>query len=143
MSEVKTEIESLRDELRRHNMLYYVEGQPEISDLEFDRMLKRLEALEKKHPEFDSPDSPTHQVGGEPIKGFVTVAHRLPMLSIDNVYDENEVREYDARIRKLLGTEQPLEYIVEYKIDGVALALIYEHGSLVAGPDPGRRPPGG
>jgi DNA ligase (NAD+) len=130
MADVKAEIEGLRDELRRHNMLYYVEGKPEISDLEFDRMLKRLEALDKEHPAVDSPDSPTHQVGGAPIKGFTTVAHRLPMLSIDNVYDENEVREFDTRVRKLLGSSEPVEYIVEYKIDGVAIALIYEKGSL-------------
>src|SRR5438045_4194272 len=94
----KAEIERLRDELNRHNSLYYVEGRPEISDLEFDRLLKQLAELEQKHPEFDSPDSPTHKVGGAPIAGFTTVTHRLPMLSIDNVYDEAGVREFDMRI---------------------------------------------
>src|SRR5262245_21625460 len=80
----KHEIERLRDEIERHNYLYYVEGQPEIPDLEFDKLLKRLEELEREHPEYDSPDSPTHKVGGAPIEGFVTVEHRRPMLSIDN-----------------------------------------------------------
>lgn len=128
---VLAEIERLRDELNRHNYLYYVEARPEISDLEFDRLLKQLEELERKHPEYDSPDSPTHKVGGEPIEGFKTVPHRLPMLSIDNVYDEAGVREFSARVRKLLGTDEKVEYTVEYKVDGVALSLIYERGSLV------------
>ena len=124
------EVESLRRELERHNRLYYIEARPEISDLEFDQLLKRLEQLEREHPELDSPDSPTHKVGGEPISGFQTVEHRLPMLSIDNVYSEDEVREFDQRLRKLLGSNS-VEYAVEYKIDGVALALIYEQGRLV------------
>ena len=123
------EIESLRREITRHNRLYYIEAQPVISDLEFDRLLKRLEALELEHPEFDSPDSPTHKVGGAPIDSFETVAHRLPMLSIDNVYSEDAVREFDERISKLLGRAD-VEYTVEYKIDGVALAIVYENGVL-------------
>lgn len=126
---IQSEIEKLRDELRRHNHLYYVEAKPEISDLEFDKLLKRLEELEKKHPEYDSPESPTHQVGGAPIEGFVTVPHRLPMLSIDNGYSEEEVREFDVRVRKGLVGEE-VEYVVEYKVDGVALALTYEKGVL-------------
>ena len=129
---VQEEIESLRVDIRRHNRLYYVEGRPEISDLEFDRLLKRLEELERRYPEFDSSDSPSHKVGGEPIEGFETVEHRLPMLSIDNVYSEAELKKFDTRVRRLLGDE-PVEYAVEYKIDGVALALIYEDGRLVRG----------
>ncbi len=123
----RQEIDRLRREIERHNRLYYVDARPEISDLEFDKLLKRLEQLERQHPEFDSPDSPSHKVGGEPIDGFRSVVHRLPMLSIDNVYDEGEVREFDGRVRKLLGADQ-VEYTVEYKIDGVALSLIYERG---------------
>jgi DNA ligase (NAD+) len=130
-SSTKAEIERLRDEIDRHNYLYYVEARPEISDLEFDKLLKHLEELERKHPEFDSPHSPTHKVGGVPIEGFETVVHRLPMLSIDNVYDESGVKEFDTRIRKLIRPDEPIEYVVEYKVDGVALALIYEKGSLV------------
>ena len=129
---VRKEIEALRAEIRRHNRLYYVEGQPEISDLEFDRLLKRLEELERRFPQFDSPDSPSHKVGGEPIEGFQTVEHRLPMLSIDNVYSETGLQEFDTRVRRLLDGE-PVEYAVEYKIDGVALALIYENGRLTQG----------
>jgi DNA ligase (NAD+) len=129
----RQEIEQLRAEIERHNALYYVEGHPEISDLEFDRLLKRLVELETQHPELAAPDSPTRKVGGEPIAGFVTVTHRVPMLSIDNEYDEAGVREFDKRVRKLLGTEDLVDYFCEYKIDGVALSLIYERGSLVQG----------
>jgi DNA ligase (NAD+) len=129
----RLEIEHLREEINRHNYLYYIEARPEISDLEFDRLLKRLEQLEHEHPELDSPESPTHKVGGEPVEGFETVPHRLPMLSIDNVYDEAGVREFDVRLRKLLAGDEAVEYVVEYKIDGVALALTYEGGRLVQG----------
>ena len=101
-AEIKAEIEQLRAELGRHNRLYYVEAKPEISDREFDRMLKRLEGLEQQHPEFDSPDSPTHKVGGEPISGFETVEHRVPMLSVDNLFEEEELGEFDNRLIKLL-----------------------------------------
>lgn len=126
---IKAKIDSLREEINRHNRLYYVESTREISDLEFDRLLKQLEELEQQHPEYDSPESPTHKVGGAPIEGFETVQHRLPMLSIDNVYAEDAVVEFDQKLRKLGGFEE-LEYTVEYKIDGVALALIYENGVL-------------
>lgn len=126
---IKRQIETLRTEIERHNRLYYVEARPEISDYDFDMLLKQLEELERQHPEYDSPDSPTHKVGGEPIAGFVTRPHRLPMLSIDNVYDEASLREFDARVRKLLETDS-VEYTVEYKIDGVALSLTYEDGRL-------------
>lgn len=128
-AKARTEIERLRAELNRHNHLYYVEAKPEITDLEFDMLLKRLEALEQQHPEYDSPDSPTRKVGGAAIEGFRSVPHRLPMLSIDNVYDEAELAEFDARVRKLLGVEE-VEYTAEYKIDGVAISLIYEEGRL-------------
>lgn len=127
---VRTRIESLRSDLNRHNRLYYVDARPEISDLEFDRLLKELTDLETTHPEFDSPDSPTRKVGGTPIDGFVTVEHRLPMLSIENGYTEGEVREWFARIQKLLPPGTVIELVVEYKVDGVALALVYEQGRL-------------
>lgn len=132
-SSIPAEIQRLRDDINRHNWLYYVEAKPEISDLEFDKLLKRLEQLERDHPEFDSSDSPTHKVGGQPIDGFTSVTHRLPMLSIDNVYDEAGVREFDVRLRKLLEPGERVEYTVEYKIDGVALSLVYEQGRLIQG----------
>jgi len=127
------EVDDLRRELNRHNRLYYIDAAPQISDLEYDKLLKRLEQLERDFPELDSPDSPSHKVGGEPIAGFQTMEHRLPMLSIDNSYTEAEVFEFDERVRKLLEIDperDEVEYTVEYKIDGVAMALIYENGIL-------------
>ena len=123
------EIERLRTEIERHNRLYFVEDNPQISDLEFDRLVKRLEQLEQDNPQYDSPDSPTHKVGGDPIEGFTTVEHRIEMLSIDNVYNQTALKEFDVRTRKALDETQP-EYTLEYKIDGVALALIYDNGVL-------------
>jgi len=127
---VKVEIERLREELRRHNRLYFVEAKPEISDLEFDKLMKRLQQLEAEHPEFDAPDSPSKRVGGEPVEGFNTVVHRIPMLSIDNCYDEAALLEFDARIKKLVPNES-IEYTVEYKVDGVAMSVTYENGVMV------------
>lgn len=129
-SKIPTEIEHLRSEIRRHDVLYYTEAKPEISDLEYDRLVRRLQELEAAHPEFASPDSPTQKVGGEPIEGFVTVEHLVPMLSIDNVYSDEELAEFGARVERLIG-KQPVEWLVEYKVDGVALSLIYEDGRLV------------
>ena len=131
-AKAKQQIDDLRAELEHHNRLYYVEARPEISDLAFDKLLKKLEALEAEFPQYDSPDSPTRKVGGEPIDGFHTIEHRLPMLSIDNIYDEAGLDEFDARLQKLLDGQTP-EYTVEYKIDGAALSLVYENGILVTG----------
>jgi len=125
----KTEIEKLRKELERHNRLYYVESAPEISDYDFDQLLKRLEALEAKHPELADPNSPTVRVGGEPIEGFATVIHEPPMLSIDNVYSLDELRDWHERVLRGLGTEKT-EYEAELKIDGVSIDLLYENGAL-------------
>ncbi len=129
---VRKEIEELRKKLEHHNRLYYLQAKPEITDLEFDRLMKRLEKLEDEHPEFDSPDSPTKKVGGAPIEGFQTVTHRLPMLSIDNIFEEEGLREFETRICKLLDEEQ-VELTAEYKIDGVAVSLVYENGHLTQG----------
>ncbi|QDT62856.1 NAD-dependent DNA ligase LigA [Calycomorphotria hydatis] len=133
---VLQQIEQLRTELDRHNRLYYIEARPEISDREFDHMMKQLEQLEQQHPEYASPNSPTQRVGGAPIEGFNTVEHRLPMLSIENIFQiESEdshaqtLTRFDERIRRLLEDE-PFTYTLEYKIDGVALAVIYENGEL-------------
>lgn len=129
----REELESLRRQIERHNHLYYQQAQPEISDLEYDRLLQRLIELEQQHPELVTPDSPSLRVGGAPVAEFQSVTHRVPMLSIDNVYDEAGVREFDTRVRKLLEPGEAVEYFVEYKIDGVALALIYEAGVLTQG----------
>ena len=122
-------IEELRELIRGHERQYYVEHAPAISDHEFDALMQELEALEAEFPQFVTPDSPTQRVGGEPLKGFATVTHRVPMMSIANTYSADELREFDARIRKLLPGES-VEYLVEPKIDGVAISLTYEHGEL-------------
>lgn len=124
------EIDELRRELERHNRLYYVDAKPEITDREYDALMARLIALEKAHPEFTTPDSPSVKVGGEPIAGFTQVSHRIPMLSIENAFEEQELVDWDAGLKKTLGRES-LEYSVEFKIDGVAIALIWENGTLV------------
>ena len=130
---IQQQIESLRETIRRLDRLYYVEAAPGASDVEYDRMIRELQSLEAAHPEFDSAESPTRKGGGEPITGFETVTHRLPMLSIENAFSDEELIEFDARVRRLLEEGESLEYTLEYKIDGVALALIYEHGVLVQG----------
>ncbi len=124
------EIESLRKELERHNRLYYVDARPEIADREYDSLMARLIALEKMHPELKTIDSPSVKVGGEPISGFSRLTHRVPMLSIENAFEEQELIDWDAGLRKSLEREV-LDYSIEYKIDGVAIALIWENGTLV------------
>jgi DNA ligase (NAD+) len=121
--------DELRRVINRHNYLYYVEAKTEISDLEFDRLLKELEEIEAAHPELVTPDSPTQRVGGQPIDGFATVVHRVPMLSISKSTTEQDLRDFDNRIRKAAGKE-PVSYVVEPKIDGVAVSLTYENGVL-------------
>jgi DNA ligase (NAD+) len=124
----KQRVEKLRKELEHHNYLYYL-GEPVISDLEFDRLMKELGELEAAHPELDSPDSPTKRVGGQAIQGFRTVEHAVPMMSIDNTYEPSHVRAFDERVRKNLDGETP-EYVLEPKIDGVAASVRYEKGML-------------
>lgn len=128
----KSGIDELRRLIELHNFKYYIEDAPQISDREFDTLLAELIELEAHHPEFASPDSPTQKVGGRPIEHFRTVTHRAPMLSIENTYNEAEVREFDARVRKLLVGESPA-YIVELKIDGVAVSVSYRGGRFELG----------
>jgi DNA ligase (NAD+) len=123
------ELEFLRSEIRRHDELYYQQAHPEISDQDYDALLRKLLELEAQHPELITPDSPSQRVGGNAIDMFHTVRHAVRMMSIDNTYDETEVREFDARIRRLLGTDQ-FRYTCEPKIDGVSLSLRYENGVL-------------
>ncbi len=126
------EITRLRDEIRRHDQLYYVEARPEISDLEYDRLMRRLIQLETEHPDRITPDSPTQRVGERPVKKLKSVAHTTPMLSIENTYGIGELNEFGNRVRKILG-EEPVEWVVEFKIDGVAASLLYENGRLTQG----------
>jgi DNA ligase (NAD+) len=125
-------IERLREQIRHHDRKYYVEARPEISDLEYDRLLNELKQLEAKHPELITPDSPTQRVGEAPVGYLQQVEHRVPMLSIDNTYSVEELRKYGERVTKLLAGE-PVEWVVELKIDGVAVSLLYEDGVLVRG----------
>ena len=126
------QINSLRDEIRRHEDLYYLEENPEISDQEYDELLEKLRKLEAQHPELITPDSPTQRVGGRPAEGFPEFVHRRPMLSLDNSYNIDELRAFDARCRKL-ADGQSLEYVAELKIDGLSLAVHYEDGVFVRG----------
>jgi len=133
MSEnVAEEIQRLRELIRYHDYKYYVEASPEISDLEYDRLMQRLRELEEAHPELITPDSPTQRVGEQPIESLQQVPHRVPMLSIENTYSAQEVRNFAQRVQKLLNGE-PVEWVVEPKIDGVAVAIHYENGRLVRG----------
>jgi DNA ligase (NAD+) len=127
----------LREQLDHHNRKYYVDAAPEISDREFDRLLQELTDLETAHPELVTPDSPTQRVGGAAIEGFAKVVHRVPMMSIDNSYDADDLRKFDSDVRKAAGTRST-DYTVELKIDGVSMSLTYENGLLVQGATRGR-----
>lgn len=122
-------VEELRAALSRHDRLYYMEAAPEISDREYDRLLRELRDLEEAHPSLASPDSPTRRVGGEPIDSFTSVPHAVPMMSIDNTYSDEELREWDRRVQRALG-EAKYRYVLEPKVDGVAVNLRYESGRL-------------
>lgn len=125
-------IQRLCDEIRRHNRLYYQDAAPEISDREYDALMRELQDLEAAHPELVQPDSPTQRVGGEPLDGFQSVKHAAQMMSLSNTYNKDELVEFDGRIRKLLE-DRPYSYLLEPKIDGVAVSLRYEYGLLTLG----------
>jgi len=131
-AEAKKAIQELRDQVNLHDYRYYVLAQPEISDQDYDRVYRQLGDLEKQFPDLVTADSPTQRVGVELVGGFQTVKHQVPMLSLDNTYNENEVLEWDDRLQKLIGTMDH-NFIVEPKVDGVSLSLIYESGKLVRG----------
>ncbi len=132
MASIRERIDDLRRQINQHNYKYYVEAKPDISDRDFDKLLEELNQLEEQHPELVTPDSPTQRVGGQPVEGFRTVRHREPMLSIDNTYSSEELREFDRRVKKLLGGAT-VTYVVELKIDGVAISLTYEDGLFTVG----------
>lgn len=128
--QAKKEIEKLRREIEEHNYRYYVLAQPVISDYEFDQLMKQLEELERQFPDLITPDSPTQRVGGVPLKEFATVTHEVPMLSLDNTYSYEELREFDNRVRKVVP--KPI-YLVQQKVDGVAVSLRYENYRFALG----------
>ncbi|MGD9076323.1 MAG: NAD-dependent DNA ligase LigA, partial [Desulfobacteraceae bacterium] len=130
MKEIIKELNDLREKIRYHNHRYYVLDDPEISDAEYDRIFQRLLELERHYPELVPADSPSQRVGAEPLDAFTQVTHRQPMLSLENVFDEQDIRDFDARLKRFLGEDPHLEYTVEPKIDGVAVELIYEGGVL-------------
>jgi DNA ligase (NAD+) len=130
--DVARKIESLREKIRHHEYLYYVVDHPEISDTEFDVLMRQLKDLEADHPELVTADSPTQRVGGKPREGFVKVPHSSPMLSLDNTYNEEELRGWERRVHELSGRKD-VDYVCELKLDGMSLALIYEDGKLVRG----------
>src|SRR3954466_12425170 len=130
--DIEKNVEALRDKIRHHEYLYYVLDQPEISDLEFDKLMGQLKDLESQNPSRIRPDSPTQRVGGKPREGFVKVRHSSPMLSLDNTYNEQELRDWERRVHELSGRKD-VDYVCELKLDGMSLALIYEDGKLVRG----------
>jgi DNA ligase (NAD+) len=129
---IKKQLEALRAEIHRHEDLYYLEDNPEISDEEYDALIEKLRKLEEQHPGLVTPDSPTQRVGGRPAEGFPEFVHRRPMLSLDNSYNLDELRAFDARCRKLAGG-RPFEYVAELKIDGLSLSVHYENDVFVRG----------
>lgn len=132
ISQLREQAEELRRLIRRHEYLYYVQDRPEITDAEFDTLFQHLQQLEAKHPELITPDSPTQRVGGQPVEGFASVQHKVAMLSLDNAYSADEIREFEARMKRALPSEQ-FTYVTELKVDGLSVALVYEHGRLERG----------
>jgi DNA ligase (NAD+) len=130
MDSPASQVEQLRAEIRRHEQLYYVLDQPEISDQEYDALMRRLQEIEAAHPELMTPDSPTQRVGGAPREGFIQVPHSAPMLSLDNALNEGELRDFDRRVRQLLPG-QPYRYVAELKLDGLSMAVRYDDGRII------------
>jgi len=126
---IEQQIQKLREQIEHHEYLYYVLDQPEISDAEYDKLMRRLQALEEAHPQYLTPDSPTQRVGGKPREGLQRAEHSSPMLSLDNALDEGELREFDARVRTLLGSQR-YSYVAELKLDGLSMAVQYTDGKF-------------
>ena len=128
-----SQVARLRQQLDDWGYQYYVLDDPQVPDIEYDRALRALQALEIEHPELLTADSPTQRVGGAPIKGFSQVTHEMPMLSLDNAFDEAELRDFDRRVVERLGVPGPIEYACEPKLDGIAVSLLYRDGLLERG----------
>lgn len=131
--DTKRQILSLRDQLVDHNYRYYVLDDPIISDDKYDRLLRELEHLEKQHPDLISPDSPTQRVGAPPLSNFESIPHQLPMLSLENAMNKEEIRAFDKRLKKKIETDEPIEYVAEPKLDGIGIELVYENGMFISG----------
>lgn len=131
LDKIQKEIQRLRDQLNEHNYRYYVLDDPTVSDAEFDKLFNQLKALEAEHPTLVTPDSPTQRVGGAPLKAFSAVTHAVPMLSLDNAFDEADIEAFDKRVRDRLKTNEMVQYCCEPKLDGLAISLRYENGELV------------
>jgi DNA ligase (NAD+) len=130
---VRERMRTLAKEIERHNRLYYLEDAPEIADADYDALFRELQQLEREHPDLAAPDSPTLRVGAPPAEGFAEVRHRVPMRSLDNAMNADELRAFDERVRRLLETGDPVEYVVEPKLDGAGVELVYEDGVLTVG----------
>src|SRR4029079_19556794 len=128
-AEARARIEALRREITKHNRRYYEEAPPTVADCEYDQLYRDLAELEKKYPQYAREDSPTRRVGGQPLKQFAQVQHRVPMLSLDNTYSVDELTEFSARITRLLPQEKT-PVIIEPKVDGVAVSVLYENGEI-------------
>ncbi|MFQ6612609.1 MAG: NAD-dependent DNA ligase LigA [Fidelibacterota bacterium] len=133
MNPVNKQIQILRDQLREHNYRYYVLDDPLISDSEYDRLFRQLQKLEIEHPELVTPDSPTQRVGSKPLETFGSVTHRIPMLSLENAMNTEELRAFDLRVKKGINTDAEIDYVGEPKLDGLAVELVYEAGRFVNG----------
>jgi DNA ligase (NAD+) len=127
------DVDDLREQIRHHDYLYYVLDSPEISDAEYDRLFRKLEELEERYPELVTPDSPTQRVGGQPLEKFAQRQHAMPMLSLSNIFEETEFLDFDARVKRNLRVSGNVSYVVEPKLDGVAVELVYQDGMLVSG----------
>ena len=131
--EVMARLQELREQLNYHNYRYYVLDDPVVSDAEFDRLLQELMQLEEQYPQLVTPDSPSQRVGAAPLSKFETVPHRQPMISLENAFSEAEAREFDDRLKRFLRTDEDFHYVMEPKMDGAAIELVYEHGRFTVG----------
>ncbi len=131
--QIKKQVASLREQIGEHNYRYYVLDQPDVPDAEYDRLMQELKAIETEYPELLTADSPTQRVGAEPLAAFTQVRHEVPMLSLDNAFSDDDVNEFNRRVRDRLKTESEIEYVCEPKLDGIAVSLLYEDGVLVRG----------
>ena len=129
----RQKIEELRAQIAKYEYEYYVLDAPSVSDAEYDALMRELSAWEQEFPALVTPNSPTQRVGGKPLEGFERVVHRTPMRSLGNVFSKGELEAFDARVKNGLGTDAPVMYVVEHKIDGLAMNLTYENGMLVSG----------